>query len=299
MPATPAAMAMPRATPLSVVVRARSARVDASRGAAGNPKLARSASAPSAVVGFRRGCGSVRAHRTRISASYERGSVSDPTRVPRDRPPPEYPPAPARGRLPPGGGGRGPPLPPPSGTSSWLTKLTTPAAIIATAFVLSVTNPQYVDGGREYLLMTLYERQSAERLKASGQYNQAIVRDDVVYKFNKFSGSITATARDGLMVDKDGSIWVVVRYKNNPERVKTAFYIGQSDSLPPLPRDASAKQRDAWEKEVKRQFGPVFAKLPDMREIYDAPEPKVTKRQANLISKQLVERNNVLPPPYE
>ena len=45
------------------------------------------------------------------------------------------------------------------------------------------------------------------------------------------------------MVDKEGRIWVVVRYKNNPERVKKAFYIGDSRDIPPLPKNATEKQK--------------------------------------------------------
>jgi hypothetical protein len=100
--------------------------------------------------------------------------------------------------------------------------------ILGAALLLSLANPGYVDRGREVILLNLYERQSAERMRGSGQYNQAVMRGDVLYKFNKFSGSITATTKNGLMVDGDGQIWVVVRYKNNPGRVKQAWYIGDS-----------------------------------------------------------------------
>jgi hypothetical protein len=113
------------------------------------------------------------------------------------------------------------------------------------------------------ILLNLYERQSAERMRGSGQYNQAVVRGDVLYKFNKFSGSITATTRSGLMVDGDGQIWVAVRYKNNPERVKQAWYIGDSRDLPPLPKNPSAKQVKQWNELARKRFGPAFAKLPD------------------------------------
>ena len=79
--------------------------------------------------------------------------------------------------------------------------------ILGAALALSLANPGYVDRGREVILLNLYERQSAERMRGSGQYNQAVMRDDVLYKFNKFSGSITATTKNGLMVDGDGQIW--------------------------------------------------------------------------------------------
>ena len=179
-------------------------------------------------------------------------------------------------------------------------RLSSPVVILAAALALSLSNPGYVDRGREVILLNLYERQSAERMRGSGQYNQAVVRGDVLYKFNKFSGSITATTRDGLMVDGDGQIWVVVRYKNNPERVKQAWYIGDSRDLPPLPKNPSAKQVKQWNELARKRFGPAFAKLPDMQKVYDAPEPPVRKRDANLISKTLVDSNNrVAIPPIE
>ena len=102
------------------------------------------------------------------------------------------------------------------------------------------------------------------------------------------------------MVDGDGQIWVVVRYKNNPERVKQAWYIGDSRDLPPLPKNPSAKQVKQWNELARKRFGPAFAKLPDMQKVYDAPEPPVRKRDANLISKTLVDSNNrVAIPPIE
>lgn len=81
-----------------------------------------------------------------------------------------------------------------------------------------------------------------------GQYNDAVVRDGTIYRYNKFSGSVTASARDGLMVDKDGAIFVAVPYKNNPDRVKKAYYMGQIQDIPPLPKGATEKQKKAWKK---------------------------------------------------
>ena len=146
--------------------------------------------------------------------------------------------------------------------------------------------------------MNLYQKKPG-RMSGTDQYNQAVVRDQVLYKFNKKSGSITATSRDGLMVDKEGRIWVVVRYKNNPERVKKAFYIGDSRDIPPLPKNATEKQKAKWKALVERKFGPEFKKLPDLTAIYDAPEPEVRKRETNLISEKLALRNNRLAPPVE
>lgn len=226
----------------------------------------------------------------RVAASYERQRA--PSEQSRSSPPPAYPPAPARGRP--------PPPPPPPRKLTWLDRLSSPVVILAAALALSVSNPGYVDRGREVILLNLYERQSAERMRGSGQYNQAVVRGDVLYKFNKFSGSITATTRGGLMVDGDGQIWVAVRYKNNPERVKQAWYIGDSRDLPPLPKNPSAKQVKQWNELARKRFGPAFEKLPDLQKVYDAPEPPVRKRDANRISKSLVDSNNrVAIPPIE
>jgi hypothetical protein len=166
--------------------------------------------------------------------------------------------------------------------------LSSPIVILAAALTLSLSNPGYVDRGREFLMLNLYEKQSAERMKRSGQYNQAVVRGDVMYKYNKFSGSITATTKNGLMVDNEGRIWVVVRYKNNPERVKAAWLIGDSKDLPPLPKNPTDKQVKQWNDYAKKKFGPAFAKLPDLKKIYDAPEPAVKKRNANAISSELL-----------
>jgi hypothetical protein len=40
--------------------------------------------------------------------------------------------------------------------------------ILAAAAALSLSNPEYVDRSREFILFNLYERQSADRMKASG-----------------------------------------------------------------------------------------------------------------------------------
>lgn len=174
--------------------------------------------------------------------------------------------------------------------------------ILAAVLALSLANPGYVDRGREYLLLNLYEKQSADRMarplkNGVKQYNEAVVRDGVLYKYNKFSGSITATSKNGLMVDNEGLIWVVVRYKNNPERVKQAWYIGDSKELPPLPKNANEKQIKQWNALVAKKFGPVFSKLPDLKKIYDAPEPAVSKRNTNAISKELRATNQKLTVP--
>ena len=109
-----------------------------------------------------------------------------------------------------------------------------------------------------------------------GQYQDAVVRDGTIYRYNKFSGSVTASARDGLMVDKDGAIFVTVPYKNNPERVKRAYYMGQIQDIPPLPKDATKAQKKAWEKYMVKTFGPRFERLPNLEKIYNAPEPAAT-----------------------
>lgn len=100
-----------------------------------------------------------------------------------------------------------------------------------------------------------------------------MIRDGVIYRYNKFSGSITASAKDGLMVDRDGAIFVTVPYKNNPERVKKAYYIGQIQEVPPLPDNPTQAQKKAWEKAVYKKFESRFSRLPDLKKIYDAPEP--------------------------
>ena len=78
------------------------------------------------------------------------------------------------------------------------------------------------------------------------------------------------------MVDKDGSIFVTVPYKNNPERVKKAYYMGDIRDIPALPEKATPAQKKAWEKYMVKTFGPRFARLPNLEKLYNAPEPPST-----------------------
>ena len=75
-----------------------------------------------------------------------------------------------------------------------------------------------MDQGREYLLLNLYQKESKERMSGTDQYNQAVVRDQVLYKFNK-SRSICRHVEDGLMVDKEGeSGWFGTRTTRSASR---------------------------------------------------------------------------------
>ena len=93
--------------------------------------------------------------------------------------------------------------------------------------------------------------------------------------------------------------FMVQRTEDIPSIIKKAFYIGDSRDIPPLPKNATEKQKAKWKALVERKFGPEFKKLPDLKAIYDAPEPEVRKRETNLISEKLALRNNRLAPPVE
>ena len=230
----------------------------------------------------------------RVAASYERESPTD-TRG-RVGPPPAYPPAPLPGPPPPGG-----PPPPPRGArrgGSWLENLTTPAVIIAAALALSVTNPQYVDQGREYLLLNLYQKESKERMSGTDQYNQAVVRDQVLYKFNKVGlhhRHVEGRADGGQGRENLGGGSV----QEQPGARQEGVLHRRQQRYP-----AAAEKRDGEaEGEVegarRAEIRPEFKKLPDLKAIYDAPEPEVRKRETNLISEKLALRNNRLAPPVE
>ena len=196
-----------------------------------------------------------------FQASYERETASDPLKA---RQPPAFPPAPMR--PPPGGRPPGGPPPAPRGGGSLLQKLTTPAAIIAAALVLAVTNPGFLDKGRSNLLFEIYNRESG--------YN-AMVKDGVLYKYNPRSKSVTADNKNGLQIQADGGMFVTVRMKDNPDRVKAAYYLGNIKDLPPVPKNPTKKDIEKWEALVEKRYGPVFDRLPDLKKVYEAPEPGV------------------------
>ena len=107
------------------------------------------------------------------------------------------------------------------------------------------------------ILLNLYERQSAERMRGSGQYNQAVVRGDVLYKFNKFSGSITATTRGGLIVDGTARSGWPCGTKTTPSASSGRGTSRDSRDLPPLPKNPSAKQVKQWNELARETIGPA------------------------------------------
>jgi len=225
----------------------------------------------------------------RIAASYNGGEpTTKEVGGQKVNPAPAYPPAlpdTRRGGWNPGQGGRGgapPPgamRPPPQqmiggaggAPIKWWEKLTSPVFFIATALALSVANPGYVDSTREMILFRLYEKESAKVLPG-GQYQNAVMRDGTIYKVNKFSNSVTASSKDGLMVDKDGLIWVTVPFKNNPERVKVAYMMGSMSEVPTLKDGATPGEIKAYRRYMTKTFKPRFDRLPNLQKIYDAPE---------------------------
>jgi hypothetical protein len=83
--------------------------------------------------------------------------------------------------------------------------LLSPFGAFVVAAIVSVANPTFMTSGREAILMKIYERQR-------GGETSAYVKDGVLYRVNA-SGSMTANAKDGIVVDKNGGIWVIVPQK--------------------------------------------------------------------------------------
>ena len=146
-------------------------------------------------------------------------------------------------------------MPPPSSSRGWLVALSSPIAIAGIALALSIANPGYVDTTRELLLQNIYRKETTMPRRGGGTQNvDVVVRDGVVYKYNKYSGSVTATAKDGLMVDKNGDIFVVVRGKDDPRRVKKAYLVGNMDEVPPLPANPTEKDKKAQREAMEKTF---------------------------------------------
>ncbi len=129
-----------------------------------------------------------------------------------------------------------------------------------------MTNPGFLDKGRSNLLFEIYNRESG--------YN-AMVKDGVVYKYNPRSKSVTADNKNGLQIQADGGMFVTVRMRDNPDRVKAAYYLGNIKDLPPVPKNPTQKDIEKWEALVEKRYGPVFDRLPDLKKVYEAPEPGV------------------------
>ena len=150
-------------------------------------------------------------------------------------------------------------MPPPSSSRGWLVALSSPIAIAGIALALSIANPGYVDTTRELLLQNIYRKETTMPRRGGGTQNvDVVVRDGVVYKYNKYSGSVTATAKDGLMVDKNGDIFVVVRGKDDPRRVKKAYLVGNMDEVPPLPANPTEKDKKAQREAMEKTFAGAF-----------------------------------------
>ena len=66
-------------------------------------------------------------------------------------------------------------------------------------------------------------------------------------------------------------MFVTVRMKDNPDRVKAAYYLGNIKDLPPVPKNPTKKDIEKWEALVEKRYGPVFDRLPDLKKVYEAP----------------------------
>jgi hypothetical protein len=56
------------------------------------------------------------------------------------------------------------------------------------------------------------------------------------------------------MVDKNGDIFVVVRGKDDPRRVKKAYLVGNMDEVPPLPANPTEKDKKAQREAMEKTF---------------------------------------------
>jgi hypothetical protein len=74
-------------------------------------------------------------------------------------------------------------------------------------------------------------------------------------------------------VDAFGDIFVAVPYRNDPTRLKKGYLMGNISEIPPLPANATEKQKKAYNNYMEKVFAPRFARLPDMEKIYNSPEP--------------------------
>ena len=72
-----------------------------------------------------------------------------------------------------------------------------------------------------------------------------MVKDGVVYKYNPRTKSV-ADNKNGLQIQADGGMFVTVRMRDNPDRVK-AYYLGNIKDLPPVPKNPTKKDIEKWE----------------------------------------------------
>ena len=129
--------------------------------------------------------------------------------------------------------------------------LVSPIGAFILAAIVSAANPTFMTSGREAILMKIYEREHPT--------TGAFVKDGVLYRVDR-SGSVTANANDGLMVDKNGGIWIIVPQKDDATLIKEKYYMGQIEDVPTLPKNPSAAEQKQYDEYMNKLFD--FDKLP-------------------------------------
>jgi len=146
--------------------------------------------------------------------------------------------------------------------------LVSPIGAFILAAIVSAANPTFMTSGREAILMKIYEREHPT--------TGAFVKDGVLYRVDR-SGSVTANANDGLMVDKNGGIWIIVPQKDDATLIKEKYYMGQIEDVPTLPKNPSAAEQKQYDEYMNKLFD--FDKLPNLRKVQDGPFPVPMRKE--------------------
>lgn len=154
-----------------------------------------------------------------------------------------------------------------------LRAVVSPVGAVIIAAMVSVANPGFMDSGREAILMKIYER---EHSNAVGAY----VKDGVLYRMDGRTKSMTANAANGMMVDKNGGIWVIVPQKEDATLIKEKYYLGQIEDVPTLPKNPSKAEMKKYDEYMSKTFKPLIDDLPkDLKKVYDGPYPVPMRKE--------------------
>mmetsp|Transcript_3690 Transcript_3690/g.7957 ORF Transcript_3690/g.7957 Transcript_3690/m.7957 type:complete len:273 (-) Transcript_3690:51-869(-) len=147
-----------------------------------------------------------------------------------------------------------------------------PFGAFVIAAIVSVANPGFMTAGREAILMRIYERENGNNV-------EAYVRDGTLFRMDERTGVMTANAKNGLMVDPRGGIWVIVPQKFDETLIKEKYYMGQIQDVPPLGKNPSAAEKKRYDEYMTRTFKPLFDDLPDLKKVYDGPYPVPLRKE--------------------
>lgn len=154
-----------------------------------------------------------------------------------------------------------------------LRAVVSPVGAVIIAAMVSVANPGFMDSGREAILMKIYER---EHGGAVGAY----VKDGVLYRMDGRTKSMTANAANGMMVDRNGGIWVIVPQKEDATLIKEKYYLGQIEDVPTLPKNPSKAEMKKYDEYMSKTFKPLIDDLPkDLKKVYDGPYPVPMRKE--------------------